>query len=429
MKQIGLGLLLIITVMHQASAQWRQQPSGTRNNLRDVAFYNAATGYAVGDGGVVLKTTNGGTNWAAVTSPDKSDIRSVTVIDSAAVMVTTSAVNGNAAIYQSANGGRSWRKVLRDLSSLYATATPDKTLYSVGSKLYSSNNYGRSWAAQQKLNATSSYKQIAFSDKNTGMAAGNISGVITYSADFLRTVDGRNWYNGYNLLFPNANGFSSFSAIAADSVLMFTNYYNRYMPGDSSQLILLHHFKLRNAMGTYYWFFDNTILVNSFPDVIGDCQFFSGGSGYAVSEGGAIYKILDLGKTITREYSSKTPLHAVFMLDKNNGFAAGDHGLIVKRGIAGVTENRITIVPVTVYPNPATDQVQVTFTLAEATTIRLQLTTGNGKVVLQQPAKLFNKGRQTVPVKLNNVQRGNYYISLINSKAEVIGTAQIMVAR
>src|SRR5690349_18485643 len=175
MKRLVCSLLWLPVMMHAASAQWTQQQSGVRTHLRDVAFYDANTGYAVGDGGVVLKTTNGGNRWTAVTSPDKSDVVSVTVAGNNDVMVTTSSLYGNAAVYETINGGKTWMKVLSDVNSFYAAATPAKSLYSISSNIYRSDNYGKEWHAQQPLSNTSVYTQLAFPDNKTGIVAGNVS--------------------------------------------------------------------------------------------------------------------------------------------------------------------------------------------------------------------------------------------------------------
>lgn len=44
-------------------AQWVLQQSGTTNALLDVEFINRNTGWACGDAGKIIKTTNGGINW------------------------------------------------------------------------------------------------------------------------------------------------------------------------------------------------------------------------------------------------------------------------------------------------------------------------------------------------------------------------------
>ena len=42
---------------------WTTQTSGTTLNLYETSFPDVNTGYVVGEGGRILKTTNGGTTW------------------------------------------------------------------------------------------------------------------------------------------------------------------------------------------------------------------------------------------------------------------------------------------------------------------------------------------------------------------------------
>jgi photosystem II stability/assembly factor-like uncharacterized protein len=56
------GLILKTT---NGGSSWSSQTSGTNNALHGVFFLSNQTGYAVGDMKTILKTTNGGTNWIA----------------------------------------------------------------------------------------------------------------------------------------------------------------------------------------------------------------------------------------------------------------------------------------------------------------------------------------------------------------------------
>lgn len=57
-------IIIVILLFHQYTvAQWVEQNSGTTSHLYEVEFINQNTGWACGDGGNVLKTTNGGINW------------------------------------------------------------------------------------------------------------------------------------------------------------------------------------------------------------------------------------------------------------------------------------------------------------------------------------------------------------------------------
>lgn len=63
MKKIILILIIIHCSLLIANAQWFTQQSGTTNPLYDIEFINKNTGWCCGDGGYIIKTTNGGVNW------------------------------------------------------------------------------------------------------------------------------------------------------------------------------------------------------------------------------------------------------------------------------------------------------------------------------------------------------------------------------
>ena len=61
----------------QAATDWSPQPAGTTTKLNDVAFANPTTGIAVGLGGTILSTSDGGAHWVARKSGITSDLRTV----------------------------------------------------------------------------------------------------------------------------------------------------------------------------------------------------------------------------------------------------------------------------------------------------------------------------------------------------------------
>ena len=60
-----------------AGMTWNALTSGTTKALYDVYFFNDAEGVAVGDSGLILRTTDGGANWATVASGVRDGLRSV----------------------------------------------------------------------------------------------------------------------------------------------------------------------------------------------------------------------------------------------------------------------------------------------------------------------------------------------------------------
>lgn len=106
-----MKIILILLIIHCslliAKAQWIAQNSGTNENLYDIEFLNDQTGWAVGDAGVIIKTTNGGDNWINVPNPSplySPNLWSVFIIDSNIVYVTS----GKDLIIKTTNGGLNW---------------------------------------------------------------------------------------------------------------------------------------------------------------------------------------------------------------------------------------------------------------------------------------------------------------------------------
>jgi photosystem II stability/assembly factor-like uncharacterized protein len=87
-----------------AGMTWLPLISGTTNALYDVYFFDATQGIAVGEQGLILRTTDGGAGWQGVTSGVKDSLRAVSF----------SGVNGIAAgdsqdIIYSTDAGSSWQ--------------------------------------------------------------------------------------------------------------------------------------------------------------------------------------------------------------------------------------------------------------------------------------------------------------------------------
>src|SRR5207237_10711756 len=56
---------------------WTPQTSGTTAHLRGVRFLNVQRGWAVGDGGLILTTSDGGNTWTPEPSGVTTELRSV----------------------------------------------------------------------------------------------------------------------------------------------------------------------------------------------------------------------------------------------------------------------------------------------------------------------------------------------------------------
>lgn len=352
MKRTTLIFMLAAMSTGSIQAQWQQQTSPTTNTLNDIYFADAQRGIAVGAKGTIIKTSNGGTNWQLVNAFTSDDLVSVYMADSLNVFVSSASAGSNSStVYKSINGGKSWTKSESDFLPFYITGTPNRKLFSVSRNIYESSDLGNNWTNRAVINSTSNCTHISFADNNTGMAAGNISGILSYSAIFMRSADGgRTWYANYPFSFPNFNGFTAMNSLSPDSVFMFTNYYKNFQEGDSSQLILMTNFKLAAHGGPDEWEFKSTIVVKSFHDKIRDCKFFASKIAYAAGDKGIIYASKDGGKNWKADYKGNISVKSLFMFNEGRGFAVGDKGLILKRSVAepvAQTQNTRQIFPIT----------------------------------------------------------------------------------
>src|SRR5947207_2098092 len=83
---------------------WSSQPPVIKNTLLAVAVAEANTIVAVGNGGTILRSTDGGGNWTTAASPALSWLNAVSFSDPR----TGAAVGGSGAILRTEDGGATW---------------------------------------------------------------------------------------------------------------------------------------------------------------------------------------------------------------------------------------------------------------------------------------------------------------------------------
>jgi photosystem II stability/assembly factor-like uncharacterized protein len=83
------------------------QPTNIPDILEDIFFVDANNGWAVGENGIVLHTTNGGNSWDIQTSGTEEKLLSVSFADSA-VGWTAGGGLGVSVILHTADGGSTW---------------------------------------------------------------------------------------------------------------------------------------------------------------------------------------------------------------------------------------------------------------------------------------------------------------------------------
>ena len=273
---------------------WSREQSGTMAGLWDIAFPAQQTGYAVGNDGVILKTTDGGSTWTPQTSGTFNQLRGVSFVSdqigtvagyNSTISRTTNggttwisqmtgggfslfdvkmlnaseivAVGSQGTILRSTNSGASWdtvhagTEVFRSLTFAAGSDTGYTSGYdqSTGNGvLFQSVNRGQTW---QPLTppSTSSLLSVWFFDGHTGIVGGG-------SRMFYRTTDAGATWSSFS---SQGNGYYAYGIWFADS-------QNGIATGDNG--MILRSFDgggswIPQESGTYNYLFGAAIIGRS----------------------------------------------------------------------------------------------------------------------------------------------------------------------
>jgi photosystem II stability/assembly factor-like uncharacterized protein len=170
--------------------------------LRDVSFVSANTGVAVGENGIILRTTNKGLTWNPIPSNTTLALTSIEFFNKTKGVI----VGSGGILLKTSDGGSSWTQSNGGITeSLNSINVIDKnTGFAVGDAgiIVRTNNAGRTW---MKINTSysNSLSDVNFIDSNTGYIASSVNG------DILKSVDGGMSWN----VLPSIT-YSSFHSLA-----------------------------------------------------------------------------------------------------------------------------------------------------------------------------------------------------------------------
>ena len=201
MKTIFNILMLVFAfssfVVGQSDWEWvNPKPQGF--DLNDVAFLSATHAVAVGDEGVVIRTTNGGLNWEVSYLPvgAYNDLRGVQFRNSNLGAI----VGESGSVYLTTDGGITWLpKHIGGSNYLRSLAFANDTIIvavgnstdSITTQMFRSTDLGDTWT---RWHFSQSLDAVFFNTDSNGVAAGS-GGFMVFTTD-----GGVTWapqYNGY----------------------------------------------------------------------------------------------------------------------------------------------------------------------------------------------------------------------------------------
>lgn len=291
---VGDGGLILRT--SNGGDLWEIHPSGTEASLQNIAFVDSETAWIVGSGGTILKTIDGGGRWTPQYTGSTQALYGVHFVDNRRGWVAGS----EGIILRTKDGGSNWEVQVSNTSEwLYDIFFLDANMgWAVGGggTILKTSNGGEDWEPQNS-NATTRLYSIYFKDADTGWAVGNRT-----FANILQTTDGGNTWTAQ----PGVDD--------ALTDIYFTDSNTGWAVGSSQRII-------KSTDGGNTW---ESLHENIISEWLQSIYMVDDNTGWAVGYFGSILKTTDGGINWRhQDLGSTAYLSSIFFTDSNTGWAAG----------------------------------------------------------------------------------------------------------
>ena len=332
MKSLLQTLFFFLLLTQFCFGQWYPQNSGTTQHLNKVQFIDANTGWAVGDSGTIIYTTNAGATWLSKTTSTNANLYDVKFINSNVGWVIGD--NGNEAgpptesvILKTTNGGLYWINQMNDSTTwLRAGSFLDENIGWVicFESILKTTDGGDSWTICASQISGDFLRDIFFVDINNGFVSGWEGGIY-------KTTDGG---TSWNMVFGQM--FTWFNALS------FTDAQNGIAVGAGGMRLWrgLIYTTTNSGIDWMSWMAED--FSSEFNDVYRSSTEIVNVVGLIFELGsmekGIIMRSIDAGQTWSiQNIDSVPPLNGVSFIDDYIGWAVGNNGTILHTTNGGVT--------------------------------------------------------------------------------------------
>lgn len=307
-----LLLFLILSSTHAVAQDWSPVSTATDSTLNGVYFTDRNMGWAVGEGGTVIHTSDGGDSWTKQESGTTEQLNKIYFFDELTGWV---AGNNNLVLYTE-NGGEQWTE--RRPSSVSDQHITDVSFIGwkrgwaaggPGGHIYYTDNSGLSWQRQASVSPDGTISAIQAIDHQTAFAMHNnqvlfagvsqsdwedsysISESISFSAsDFYMMNDTLGWVIGNEpstgIILQTVDGGQEWNEVEQIEnsqlrSITFVDEENGFVVGTTGTVI-------KTENGGESW---EQVNIDSDSD-LNDISFVDSGNGWIVGTDGVMYRLL-----------------------------------------------------------------------------------------------------------------------------------------
>lgn len=402
--------LLLILIALPIYSQWVEQNSGVDKALNDVYCVTQDLVFVVGNNGIILKTTDGGTNWIQKNSGTNRDLMKVQFINA-----NVGFALGTQTLLKTTDGGENWNAMdIGETNNFYPTGlscVSENVFYISSDLLFKKTINGGITFETAEVPVGQNIENIQFLTEQIGYKK---------SPDKLyKTNDGGNTWNvvlnnfnngpffflNQNIGFVNSNG-ALYKTIDGGLNFSFIEYQ------DESVLQGIDLFSLNENV---VWEVDGLFLLCGCPP-----EYCLTKKNQLESPENQVIHNCDL----VAGWGSM--LNAIHFANDTKGYAVGyfsytgdmgpplSKGTIFKNSTGNMlgTDKSDEKNEVTIYPNPASDHIIVSFSENSKKTFSVEITNCLGEIVFSK----FYQAENTAVINVESFSKGIYFLTITSQE-------------
>lgn len=390
-KIVRIILPLVILNLSTAFGQFEVCNSGTDKTLHDVHFINENIGIAVGDAGIILRSTDGGLAWSQTMAVDTIDFRSVGFWDE---------LNGIALatkdLYVTEDAGISWNRVL-GMNQLYFAIElfggGKAIIAGESGNMYEYSTSDHSLTQISQLADGVLFNHMSFVNDTVGYANFQHGAIV----ELYKTVDGGvNWVK-VDQSSDNLITIVEDIKFVTENIGFRGGWYSPHLQKTMDGGRNWSQMELDTAQSQFWSsLYDFHILFDQ-PYTYYACGWY--GDIFRSVDGGRIWKELE------SPVPSSTILRSIFFVDDFIGWVVGDNGTILRTTNGGglVATDNIREEQLKVYPNPVVDYLIIE-DIEKLNIDQIELFDQSGKLL-----RTFNP---TNKLSMKSLETGNYILKI-----------------